>query len=419
MISDDDSFLSAYMDGQLDPDQHQWVESALVSNPQLADQLRRLTVVRDLVAGLSRDASLDVTPQVMERIQGRRRILDGRQQGRPHGIRRFVVLRSWLRGRERRLAAGILTTAAGVIVAFSLAISHQLPLRRAHPAAGPARANLTTTRTDAGASKETQEARRSSSHTSPSNAVAASTLESRAEAYVGPAAQSTGSALSHDLEHYRQLLDNPNLRRSFLIRSGHDGKGEQQVASVVERTTRYGFFKTTVSQGIVIDPRHPDEATVFILLVNPQELNRLRDQLKVAFADVIEENPVDPGIVTQLADIGHVQALYPAAMADVSIPREGLALRMRLAGETVNTGPPDLTKKRARRDRPTIEQERSAPLPAGARPGSRSDPNPDATRTPAPASRIAQAQDTSGPVRGHPPSEATEEQIVVLVWVVG
>jgi len=447
MISGDESFLSAYMDGQLDPDQRQWVESALASNPRLAEQLRELTVVRDLVAGLARETSDDVTPQVMEQIRARRAILNGRPEGRSHGIRRFRALHdSWRPGRERRVAvAGILTAAAGVIVVISLAISHTLPLDRAHPAAGPARAgamaraNLTTTRIDAGATTETREARPYSSHTSRSNAVAAGTAESRAEARIGPVAESTGSARSHDLEHYRQLLDNPNLRRSFLIRSGRDGKGEQDVASAVERTTRYGFFKTTVSQGIVIDPRHPDQATVFILLVNPQELDRLRDQLKVAFSD-LEENPVDPEIATQLADIGHVQAFYPAAMAEVSIPREGLALRTRVAGAAENTGPPDLSKTPTRRERPTIEQEQSAKRLAAARFGLRPDNHPGAARTPAPASKVAEVQHASGPVRGHPleptpgngdgrslagaastarPSEATEEQIVVFVWVLG
>ena len=76
------------------------------------------------------------------------------------------------------------------------------------------------------------------------------------------------------------MLDNPAERRFFLIKNGADGKAQQQVASVVERTTRFGFFKITVPQGIVIDPRHPDQATVFALLVNPKELGRLRDQLK-------------------------------------------------------------------------------------------------------------------------------------------
>ena len=126
------------------------------------------------------------------------------------------------------------------------------------------------------------------------------------------------------------MLDNPAERRFFLIKNGADEKAQQQVASVVERTTRFGFFKITVSQGIVIDPRHPDQATVFALLVNPKELGRLRDQLKEALPDMIDETPADPGIVTQLADIGHVQEFAPAPPADVLISREAMALRTRV-----------------------------------------------------------------------------------------
>ena len=73
MNLDDESLLSAYMDGQLDPDQHQAVESALLSNPQLSEQLRTLTILRDLVGGLSRDASVDVSFAVLERIRPPRR----------------------------------------------------------------------------------------------------------------------------------------------------------------------------------------------------------------------------------------------------------------------------------------------------------------------------------------------------------
>ena len=73
MNLDDESLLSAYMDGQLDPDQHQAVESALLSNPQLSEQLRSLTILRDLVGGLSRDVSVDVSFAVLERIRSARR----------------------------------------------------------------------------------------------------------------------------------------------------------------------------------------------------------------------------------------------------------------------------------------------------------------------------------------------------------
>ena len=76
------------------------------------------------------------------------------------------------------------------------------------------------------------------------------------------------------------------------------------MASVVEQTTRLNFYKITIAQGIVLDPRHPDQATVFALVVNPRELKNLRDRLHQVLQDRVEESPVDPGIVTRLADIG-------------------------------------------------------------------------------------------------------------------
>ena len=46
------------------------VESALVASPELAENLRALTAVRELVAGLPRDAGADISPEVMRRIRG-------------------------------------------------------------------------------------------------------------------------------------------------------------------------------------------------------------------------------------------------------------------------------------------------------------------------------------------------------------
>ena len=48
------------MDGQLNPDQQQLVESMLIARPQFGDKLRDLTAVRDIVVGLDRDARVDV-----------------------------------------------------------------------------------------------------------------------------------------------------------------------------------------------------------------------------------------------------------------------------------------------------------------------------------------------------------------------
>jgi anti-sigma factor RsiW len=431
MMSDDDSFLSAYMDGQLDPDQHRWVESALVSQPQLAERLRKLSAVRDLVAGLARDQSVDLTQQVMERIHGLRA-----SPGR---------VRAWPFGRIGRLSAvSLLATAAGVIMAISLAISALVTIGGPRRAAnhGPVRtvAVAKPTAFERGRALAPADARKDHSplsHTVRSHAVATSAIvESGSLPDSGAVVESSGSLATHDLKHVLQFLDNPNLRRMFLVRNPQDGKGEQQVASVVERTTRYGYFKITVSQGIVIDPRRPGEAAVFALIVNPKELDLLRDQLRVALPDLVEETPVDPVIVTRLAGIGRVQALPPTALADVSIPRADHALLARVGGTGESTGPPDLTRKSATRDRPTIEQERSAPVPAPLRAGPGSPRISVATRRPAPP--LAEANVEANARKGDPPrraagsreahdqasaatvadgSERADEQIVVLVWV--
>jgi len=390
MISDDDSFLSAYMDGQLDTDQQHRVESALVANPQLAEQLRRLTALRDLVAGLARDASVDVTPQVMERIRAR-----------IASPRRFRAFRSWPAGRGRRLAAtGILTTAAGVILAISFASHHAPQFHRPHPAAiravAPAVAHATssTTRTHAGATEDAQETRPSSSLTSRSNDVAPGTPPAGREAHISLVDDLTGSVPSRDLEYVRQFLDNPNPRRFFLVRNGHDGQAEQQVESVVDQSTHYGFFKITIPQGIEIDPRHPEAAAVYALLVKPNEIDRLRDQLKAALPNLVEETPVDPGVVTQLADIGQVRVVPPAPLADVLISREDLALRTNVAGAMENTGTPS-------------SQVAQAAAAAGALRGHPLEPIPGKGdgRFPSGMATIAR------------PSEGPGEKMVVLVWV--
>ena len=94
------------------------------------------------------------------------------------------------------------------------------------------------------------------------------------------------------------------------------------MATAVEETTRFNYFKITIAQGIVIDPRIPDEATVFALVVSPNELDTLRNRLRAALQNQVQESPVDPTVVTQLADIGQVQACPPSPAADM-IPRDG------------------------------------------------------------------------------------------------
>src|SRR5215213_6991086 len=73
MKPEDEIFLSAYLDGELDPDERSVVESALLSDPSLGERLRQLAAVRDLVANLPRPpARVDLAPAIVGRI-GRRR----------------------------------------------------------------------------------------------------------------------------------------------------------------------------------------------------------------------------------------------------------------------------------------------------------------------------------------------------------
>ena len=73
MTIDDESFLTAYMDGQLDAEQHQRVEAAVAASPHLAEKLRGLSTVRDMVAGLPHNGWVDVSSRVVQEIEARRR----------------------------------------------------------------------------------------------------------------------------------------------------------------------------------------------------------------------------------------------------------------------------------------------------------------------------------------------------------
>jgi hypothetical protein len=437
MRCDDDSFLSAYMDGQLNPDQQQLVESMLVARPHFADKLRDLTAVRDIVVGLDRDARVDVANDVMKRIRSR---------ARPRLP--LANFRPWS-SRTRKLAAsaGMFAAVAGLVLVVNLSSIEHRPIHRAGPEIGGWVDNRIT---DAGSDSAATAA------DSPNNDAATVAVvwppasnpfklgESGTSGAQHSVASSTSSAterdragLQVDLTVSRELLDNPNKRRFFLVKNGRDGNAEQHVASIVERTTRFNFCKITVSQGIVIDPRHPDQATVFAFLVNPNEVDRVLDQLKSVLSDAIEEAPAHPAIVTQLADIGQVQTSAPIPLAEVTIPREDLALRTRLVGSVESAAHPGPTTSRQNSIDPATEHSHRESFPGGSAP-SRSGGEiehgkalvraHDESRVPdasvARAARLPQPIPATGVVRSPPDRldtlggpEKSKDLIVVLVWV--
>jgi hypothetical protein len=387
MTLDDDSILSAYLDGQLGPEEQQAVESAVLDDPRLADELSSLVVLRDLLAGLPRESPVDLTSRVMRRV--RRRALLGTARG-------FVA---W--GPAR--AAGMAAVAAAVLM--MLAAPWLLHLRRRPAdAAGPHVAAVSGSMRKVRPTLSADRWPAFSPHTARKRATPpggpAEPRPSQAESSDG-----VGSA-QDELLHVREYLDHPQLRHIFMVSDPGDGSDERRVASVVEQTTRFNYYKITISQGIVLDPRHPDQAEVFALVVGPRELNSLRDRLRMALQDRVEEESAEPGVVTRLADIGRVEACRPSPSADMDIPRDGaLAFKEGGAGDVGEAPEPPHADHRERDDGPTPEQEYSAPTADLDRP----------RRSPAPgvAAVVAGATTAGGPA----PAEAPDESLVVLIWV--
>jgi len=438
MNRDDDTLLSAYLDGQLDAEERHVVESAVVSNPELAEKLRSLTSLRDLVGSLNREFPIDVTARVIGRIRPRRHARSGVL---PH----LVYLRLVQLSPRAAVFTGI---AAGLLLCIALAVP-LLTLRykpRQSPLVGQGSTTLPPRRDLVRGSNLRTSVDELDAAVARAAIEAAGDRSDPAGSHVlgrgAPSGDSRGvqaSSIAQALEHYRQLLDNPNQRRLFRTRDGGDGKAVQQVASVLESTTRLGFYKITISQGIVIDPLHPGEATVFAALVSASDLDSLRDRLGRALPDRVDESPVDPAVVTQLADIGRVRAFPSAPFGDVLIPREGLALRTAAeAGEAVSEEPAAAVELAPTPlERPTIEQERSAPIgeeiakrrasiaatrggAAGARESEGAlPPNAQAEKgavaeTPVRATDVPTRNGRAAPAHR---SQASEGTFVVLVWV--
>jgi hypothetical protein len=404
MTLDDDSLLSAYMDGQLNPEQHQAVESALVADPQLAEQLRHLTTVRELLAGLSRDDPVDVTGPVMNRIRMRAPLRAVLAAVFPPG----GATPRWTR------AAGRIAIAATILIA--LVIPWPFGLRLLPPGRPQGHRNpVATDRRTSPPSTSPVRPRDASQGREPSfiSAISADDASRRVDA-AGPRPGNPDEAgrdalATAEIEHARRYLDHPDLRHILMV-ADLDGTAQQQVASVVEQTTRFNYVKITIAQGIVIDPRHPDQATVFALVVNPTELVTLRQRLRVQLKDRVEEQAVDPAIVTQLADIGDVQTFKSRPAGEVWIPRDTLAIKdLGPTPEQFRSAPVDVAPSRSGAV-PRSEANRSVAAAASAAeaPALAPVPVPD---------RVAGTSDARGPGGPPAPAEMPDQDLVVLVWV--
>jgi len=322
MISPDDSILSAYLDGELDPAAARSIELAAATDPEVSDALDRLRKLKSLVTGLSRPVGPDLSDAILRRLLAEplarrpwkdRVGLGARIAGGLAAAAMLVLLLYPRPGRPRNLEQAGRAATSGPVASRAGGIE-----TGAHPApstapAAPARPILAHSDQPAGPADRVQRDRSAES----------AAMETVAEA--------------PDVARARKLLEDPHLNRVFLIADQIDRPREPELSSLIAHTTHHDFFRFTVAQGIVIDPAHPGKATVFAVVVDEGELQAFRDRLKATFPDHVEERGVNPAFALQLAEIGQVVSLPSDQAGDFSVsPSTAIAYRTDVSSDETN-----------------------------------------------------------------------------------
>lgn len=301
MNLDEELFLSAYLDGELAPDPRLRVESALAADPALADDLRALTHVRDLVAGLSRPSpGVDVSEAVTARIAAR--------AATPAVLR---ILRDPPRP-ARSLVAAVLLAAASAVVVFQ---SNRRPngdvpppfpavVMRPVPPATPAQ------RVPA-----------------PAPAVTPAPAPTALVALGPNAAERLRDAEQQSL---RQLLDSPNLRKVFMLADVVGEGAGRKVKDLIGLSPRRlaSYVCITVAPGV-----GPDAGTgrggaeVFVVVMDEQELGLFRNSLQETFHEALTESDPKAEQVTQLGEVGDIRVFASPSVARIRVPEEARVAR--------------------------------------------------------------------------------------------
>jgi anti-sigma factor RsiW len=411
MTLNNPSLLSAYLDGELEPDERLSIESALEGDPELAEQLRQLTAVHDLLATMPRPIPpIDLASAV------------------------DAALAAGPRPRRRRHTAGNLGRlglAASLLLGLGLALAVAVSRLAPAPAPMPLEPARVTAPTIARApvTEVADLAPREELRLRPTLAQAPRSPVPAPDRAVEEAARR-----QHDAETIQAMLDSPRLRRVLFVTDVIGGETAPntntlgRVEELVQKTprTEATYGRITVSQGIIIDPQHPNEATVFALVMNDQELEIFQKRLAQSFPQQVEERGADPAVVTQLADIGSIAVLPGTGASAVVIPRDvspQVAMRTDVSRvsplETTRVskdfGLPDLSSA-SRVGAPGIPAEESpGPVPRDQDKAADAGGGPaihrqDAARLQKPAPSLG-----PGPPRRAPSLQ--EPSAIVLVWV--
>jgi hypothetical protein len=424
---EDETILSAYLDGELEFELSQAVESSLASDPQLAEQLRRLVEVRELLAGLGRPDPIDLSGEILDRIRHLRK--DRRHNHPLHAL--VGLLRS-----PRRMA-GVGAVAASLVIGATSFLTQVGPSRPEANRPVIARAKASQS------AASLAEVPRSTDLGRPSPAAGSQTEATRKPISVPiDAIQSAAMApvsvpLRRGADHSRQdqpadprdrvrpLLDSPKLRHVFLVADQIRGASSEKISGLIEQTVRDDFFSITVAQGIVIDPAHPAQAQVFAFTIDESELEHFRTRLNAAIDVRSEEFDASPELVTQLTEIGEVRAYSPPAVGEIVIPRSDVALKSKqpdappnpepvshIVSTPILDSPATNLQPRPTQSKPKIELREVSDDILRAKTEELANHSIDQPKSP----RTRNEPDAGGSPR-HDDSDPSSRKIVVLVWI--
>jgi hypothetical protein len=312
MNLDDDSYLSAYLDDELDPADRLAIEWSIESSPALGEQLRSLCLARDSVAGLDRPGiPCDLAPIVAARLASNRRKARRQSLGRPFQIALGL--------------SGFSAIAASLIFALIL-LNHSL-----HPTELP---NIATNRQQVPANQP--QVAVDPANPSPATAAQPTELASKRPPLLPRAgtlptpptidhpslvaglvdeAKEQGNRKSMD-----RMLEREHVWRIVIVTDVFDGpdRVKQLIDQYARKTPEYARVK--ICQEIVLDSGHPEAAEVFAVPMDEQGRRAFVDKLGRQFPDLVEERDSRPELITKLSEVGQLAIFRGTEAAPLGDP---------------------------------------------------------------------------------------------------
>jgi hypothetical protein len=315
MNLDDESYLSAYLDGELDPADRLAVEWSIESSPILAERLRHLAQARDAVDGLDRPAiPRDLAPGLVARISADRRRARLRSLAGP--VRSAAAFAAVFAVAACMLVASVLMFRATHETTVADRATPKLPNPNPNPNPNPIRP-------DVDPAPRTHQSIPSLADAAPSPSPLALIGSDRtlvARPRLEPPAPPGEAQERGDRRLVERMLERPRVRRIVIVTDVIDAadRVKDLIQEDARRTPEYA--RITICQDIIIDPDHAEAAEVFAVPMDDRVHRSFVERLRGRFPDLVEEGCPSVGLVTQLSEVGRVAVFHGTEAAPLGDP---------------------------------------------------------------------------------------------------